>query len=1345
MSSSDRAALLQVLSKFHFTSSHRAAILGDSIIIGASVESGSLSATIARATRANEALVRSLLTIINASLWLPSDLLFSSAAINRDTIADDHVDQNNEGRSLAFAVVSDPPAFSGGELEVLENGNWHWEGKKLVVTSGTWKQHDISRFPITFDGTSPHRSKPFAGCVRFSVILFYHTFCDNLAQSQLDFLRDLGFRLKRRVNDPHIFISHFAGVAEYGIGEAIVSKAASVGRKVRLIKRDLRLTKDDLLQPEPFGQDYQLAVDGQLLGYHSAWSCGTFSRIRFTGPRTLPLPVRNRSFMLGLPTNTLEQQKEADAGTLGATRSADFCQAVVQATKRFDYQASATGENPADPKEDPLPSAFLLQQWVDIANDPTSSSATTALCRHGPAFDGNYYSKRLTFMGWLRHLSSLSGGCECPRDRRHGNYKTWDAARASGNYPRGLCDEYASLWLNHCFGDSNGKVQVLMGDPRYPPSMLSTSGRSSSSGEFVSTSDAKPTKPTPRYLQSSGSSREFVSTSDAKPTKPTHRYLQSSGPTKEFVSTSDVKPTSPTPRYLQSLTTAVGGDYPYSTLPTPMPAEFVSTSDEQPTQLATYNHLSRVGKWGNCLVKQRKSPLSSARAGADVRLRFQQQTKQARKDEEEKEYIGGMRDPLSALRLVPGWESVGARCAVAINKLQDSDEDVKLVGLRLGDSDFDGPSKAVLHRVKEAICAEFTLEEIAQPKPEFGLASAISATLFAGLLHRARDPDADTLHSWIVEGAPMGMDAEIPVNGIFPPSTKVLPKSSRAPPLDIVWNESFEQYGSVLDNIQDATAEYDRFVSNGFIVNLDSRSVEHRFPLGHLSHVGVVIKVKRDGTRKVRIIVDMTGSDANPRSRIPERPILPRPLDPAGDAIHIVRAGAPVELASADFSDAFCHIFVHPSELRNNLVARPSPSQSHRSGKRSRPEVGLLVRLGFGSCGGPLIWSRVAAALGRMAQSVLRPQQSGLRSRLRIYLDDPIFILTGDAQRRRRDLAMVLLLWAAAGFSLSWNRVSLGLSASWIGIDYVVDELEGTVTVKIPEKAVTEALELASKLLETPMSSVRLLRRLAGKGSWIFSVAPRTRWTIQRLWATVSYALAQGCTSAKKGRKSGARHGLFARKQVELPLRWILAYWSLPTSPLKRVLRSYVPPPSLELVIDACPWGLGGYLVALSTQQVLEFFADPLSAEDLSRFNMEVGNAAGQQIWECLAILVALKLWSKHFQSGRAQLQIRGDSVVSLQLATKLSSPSPLLNALGAELALQLETFDIHEVYTQHTPGRLLVLADYLSRLYAPGADKTLPADLSGAKERKAPVRNSNFYKVWCVSHVKPSSPSGGG
>ena len=118
-----------------------------------------------------------------------------------------------------------------------------------------------------------------------------------------------------------------------------------------------------------------------------------------------------------------------------------------------------------------------------------------------------------------------------------------------------------------------------------------------------------------------------------------------------------------------------------------------------------------------------------------------------------------------------------------------------------------------------------------------------------------------------------------------------------------------------------------------------------------------------------------------------------------------------MEQATSDFSDAFCHVMVHPDEHKNNLVARP-PRAGNKVVKRGRPEIALMVRLGFGSNGGPLIWSRFAAAMGRMGQAILRPKcimnsagtWTSCRSQVRIYLDDPIFSLAGTGQQRWREM-----------------------------------------------------------------------------------------------------------------------------------------------------------------------------------------------------------------------------------------------------------------------------------------------------------------------------------------------------
>ena len=141
-------------------------------------------------------------------------------------------------------------------------------------------------------------------------------------------------------------------------------------------------------------------------------NCASWSRIRFTGRFLTPLPVRDRANLLGLPSNSPEQQKEADAGTLGAVRSAEMCVAVREASVRSGYRSTSTGENPVDPGVDPFPSSFLLPEWISISNDDAAETATFPLCTKG-SIEGKIFGKRLTFKGWLRGLASLSAECSC--------------------------------------------------------------------------------------------------------------------------------------------------------------------------------------------------------------------------------------------------------------------------------------------------------------------------------------------------------------------------------------------------------------------------------------------------------------------------------------------------------------------------------------------------------------------------------------------------------------------------------------------------------------------------------------------------------------------------------------------------------------------------------------------------------------------------------------------------------------------------------------------------------------------------------------------------------------------
>ena len=103
-------------------------------------------------------------------------------------------------------------------------------------------------------------------------------------------------------------------------------------------------------------------------------------------------------------------------------------------------------------------------------------------------------------------------------------------------------------------------------------------------------------------------------------------------------------------------------------------------------------------------------------------------------------------------------------------------------------------------------------------------------------------------------------------------------------------------------------------------------------------------------------------------------------------------------------------------------------------------------------------------------------------------------------------------------------------------------------------------------------------------------------------------------------------------------------------------------------------------------------------------------------------------------QGRKAQLLAKGDNVGALTLALKLGSSQPILNGLGAELALTLEVFDMDEVLTAHIPGKLNVKADTLSRVETPGGPANVPAEFAKSKERKLPARDDAYFMAWDFS-----------
>ena len=353
--------------------------------------------------------------------------------------------------------------------------------------------------------------------------------------------------------------------------------------------------------------------------------------------------------------------------------------------------------------------------------------------------------------------------------------------------------------------------------------------------------------------------------------------------------------------------------------------------------------------------------------------------------------------------------------------------------------------------------------------------------------------------------------------------------------------------------------------------------------------------------------------------------------------------------------------------------------------------------------------------------------------RINTYIDDPLSNLLGTQEQRDKQLQAVLLFWTAAGFKVAWAKGTRSKVAKWIGLEFTPDFQSQTVTVRIPAKTADAFKQDAQKLLSAPMIPLKMLRQLAGKGGWIMNLLPKARWTIQRLWRAIAEeerrrsSLAAG--NERRPTRGGMRTHLVARRQVEVALRWIVAFWGDQGLSFSRVFGETRPLTEFELIFDASPWALGGVLTTAKSGIALQFFHEPLTEEDFARFNLQAGDAKGQQYWEALSVLVGLKLWAPLVAKSSAIVQVKSDSVTALQCTAKLASSSPLLNGIGAEIALVLELYDIEEIVTQHVPGKLNEVADKLSRMAQPGASQFLPPQLDDAKRRVTPKRNDAFFR----------------
>ena len=627
------------------------------------------------------------------------------------------------------------------------------------------------------------------------------------------------------------------------------------------------------------------------------------------------------------------------------------------------------------------------------------------------------------------------------------------------------------------------------------------------------------------------------------------------------------------------------------------------------------------------------------------------------------------------------------------------------------------PPAEHVRAVREVWAAELGIPEEVARSHVVGNPSPLDASLIEGILRAAGDPE-ESLGQWIREGAPLGVNSPIPSNKVFP-AVGIEGDTVEAERLQALSAaKSGGNYVSFEANPEDAQLEVDRYIERRFFVR--GREAEG-IPMLTTSRMALIIKEREDGSRKRRLIIDMRRSGLNARARVPQRVVLPRLRDVMVMLADILEGGEPdpgadedVELIVADFSDAYCHLRAAEAEW------------PHLWGQAFGDPI-LFVALCFGHIATPLIWSRLAAALTRMAQALLPPS----RGRIQTYLDDPLLALRGSRQERDGRLAMVLLTWTAVGAARSWKKGARGSQVQWIGVQ-IGWNWDGS-DFFIPHAKTLELAEELEALIAGPVAKLADLRRVTGRNSWATSLLRHARWAVARFWAVLAdkereSAVARTPGTAKRKRANGGTmDALVHTVRLVAAAGWLAAFWRGLGGPLVRHFgRQKEARARLEIATDASPWGVGGLVVVNGA--VAGWFSDTLSPADEERLGFLIGAPDGQCTWEALALLLGIKLWGAWARDGEVDLRVRSDNVATLSLAVKFASSSWTMNALGAELAQLLDNWNIEGLVAEHIPGSLNTIADALSRR---GEGKDVPDCCRLAKQYTAPKRDEKLLPLW--------------
>ena len=142
--------------------------------------------------------------------------------------------------------------------------------------------------------------------------------------------------------------------------------------------------------------------------------------------------------------------------------------------------------------------------------------------------------------------------------------------------------------------------------------------------------------------------------------------------------------------------------------------------------------------------------------------------------------------------------------------------------------------------------------------------------------------------------------------------------------------------------------------------------------------------------------------------------------------------------------------------------------------------------------------------------------------------------------------------------------------------------------------------------------------------------------------------------------------------------------------------------------------------------EITSWFWTVLRNHDTMVHHFKVGDHKGQQVWESLVALVAVRLWAPRWTGRQTTITMKGDNMSALAMSANLKNKvSSLINR---EMSLSMSASAFQPRFVEHVPGVFNYSPDVLSRKRDPSlrgcADLELPKNLQVVP----PVRDWAYY-----------------